>query len=43
MSTVKEKRMKILFVVYVMIQYNYPMFTYNLVNNIIDMIQRSIQ
>ncbi|QWY90465.1 hypothetical protein Phage132_100 [Escherichia phage 132] len=42
MSTVKEKRMKILFVVYVMIQYNYPMFTYNLVNNIIDIIQRSM-
>ena len=34
--------MKILFVVYVMIQYNYTMFTYNLVNNIIDMIQRSM-
>lgn len=34
--------MKVLFVVYVMIQYNYPMFTYNLVNNNIDMIQRSM-
>ncbi|AUV63236.1 hypothetical protein Sf24_gp227 [Shigella phage Sf24] len=34
--------MKVLFVVYVVIQYNYPMFTYNLVNTIIDMIQRSM-
>lgn len=34
--------MKVLLVVYVVIQYNYPMFTYNLVNNIIDMIQRSM-
>ncbi|URY12972.1 hypothetical protein [Shigella phage ESh24] len=34
--------MKVLFVVYVMIQYNHPMFTYNLVNNIIDIIQRSM-
>ena len=34
--------MKVLFVIYVMIQYNYPMFTYNLVNNIIGMIQRSM-
>ena len=42
LSTAKEKRMKVLFVVYVMIQYNYPMFTYNLVNNIIDIIQRSM-
>lgn len=34
--------MKFLIAAYIVVQYNYPMFTYNMVNNIIDMIQKSM-
>lgn len=34
--------MRLLFIAYVMVQYNYPLFTYKFVNALIKMIQESM-
>ncbi|VCU43170.1 hypothetical protein MAR005P1_00241 [Escherichia virus vB_Eco_mar005P1] len=34
--------MKLLLIVYVVIQYNYPMFTYNMVNGVMNLIETSM-
>ncbi|AWY07900.1 hypothetical protein KNT93_gp097 [Escherichia phage SF] len=37
-----ENKMKLLLIAYVVVQYNYPMFTYNMVNSIVNLIETSM-
>ena len=37
-----ENKMKLLLIAYVVVQYNYPMFTYNMVNGIVNLIETSM-
>ncbi|XAO15005.1 hypothetical protein [Escherichia phage FL18] len=34
--------MKLLLIAYVIVQYNYPMFTYNMVNGVMNLIEASM-
>lgn len=42
LSKQTENKMKLLLIAYVVVQYNYPMFTYNMVNGIVNLIETSM-